>query len=421
MKTILIYSAKGGVGKTTCAAAISKFVAAHGCKVFVLDLDINTPSMDVMFENPHPDDNIWVASTGFLFDSLIFMDKSMITEYINKSLKDVYKVNPDYLIIDMPPSVSQVHIEVINRFRIGYLLFITHPTRLSISDVSRTINFFRERVNIGDKCAIIENMSLPNINNEYDIPCIAKIPIQDNLDGSNIHEVCIKQMNDIYNEIRKSVDVNKVAEIGNNMLYDESFDIDIKFNQRRGTKYVITATYDNGEVKEIYTNVIKFISVRTWETIKDFIISNNIRYDALIHYNTTEKISNVVNAFKNKDAAYFLVVRAPLTEIRLIPSEIGSCTFNKTSDSYYGIPTVQYQTSKGAVTLFPHEVTPLSFDDVQKIINEEKYIILTDGRYLPTKESLFNLMCMFGDMCGASEDILKIYDEWIKSNKNDKK
>lgn len=50
MKAIIIYSGKGGVGKTTTTANIARLLAKQGNKVFIIDADINTPSMNTEFE-----------------------------------------------------------------------------------------------------------------------------------------------------------------------------------------------------------------------------------------------------------------------------------------------------------------------------------------------------------------------------------
>lgn len=50
MKAIIVYSGKGGVGKTTTTANIARLLAEQGNKVFIIDADINTPSMNTEFE-----------------------------------------------------------------------------------------------------------------------------------------------------------------------------------------------------------------------------------------------------------------------------------------------------------------------------------------------------------------------------------
>lgn len=70
MKAIIIYSGKGGVGKTTTTANIARLLAKQGNKVFIIDADINTPSMNTEFEGDHPHEMIWVHSSEICFPSL---------------------------------------------------------------------------------------------------------------------------------------------------------------------------------------------------------------------------------------------------------------------------------------------------------------------------------------------------------------
>lgn len=77
MKSIIIYSGKGGVGKTTVTANLARLLASQGKKVFVIDADINTPSMNTEFDGEHPTDNIWVHSSGNIFQKFIYLEKSM--------------------------------------------------------------------------------------------------------------------------------------------------------------------------------------------------------------------------------------------------------------------------------------------------------------------------------------------------------
>jgi Mrp family chromosome partitioning ATPase len=49
MKVILVYSGKGGVGKTTTTVNIAQSLLEQGKRVAILDGDINTPSIPVYF------------------------------------------------------------------------------------------------------------------------------------------------------------------------------------------------------------------------------------------------------------------------------------------------------------------------------------------------------------------------------------
>jgi MinD-like ATPase involved in chromosome partitioning or flagellar assembly len=47
-KTIIIYSGKGGVGKTTTTANIARTLVKQGKRVLIIDGDINAPSKEIL-------------------------------------------------------------------------------------------------------------------------------------------------------------------------------------------------------------------------------------------------------------------------------------------------------------------------------------------------------------------------------------
>lgn len=160
MKAIIIYSGKGGVGKTTTTANIARLLAKQGNKVFIIDADINTPSMNTEFEGDHPHEMIWVHSSGNMFSKFIYLEKSMVRQYLELAKKKIHSINPDYVLIDTPPSVTNVHIELLSRVKVSYVLFVTQPTKLSNQSdgrylppketVQQCYNAFGIRVGLGD-------------------------------------------------------------------------------------------------------------------------------------------------------------------------------------------------------------------------------------------------------------------------------
>jgi MinD-like ATPase involved in chromosome partitioning or flagellar assembly len=198
MKAIIIYSGKGGVGKTTTTANIARLLAKQGNKVFIIDADINTPSMNTEFEGDHPHEMIWVHSSGNMFSKFIYLEKSMVRQYLELAKKKIHSINPDYVLIDTPPSVTNVHIELLSRVKVSYVLFVTQPTKLSNQDVLRTMDFFHERCGKVN-CGIVENMCYGTEHNEYPIRLVAQIPMQDNMNTENL-------LTNAYNEFQKIVD-----------------------------------------------------------------------------------------------------------------------------------------------------------------------------------------------------------------------
>lgn len=130
----------------------------------------------------------------------------------------------------------------------------------------------------------------------------------------------------------------------------------------------------------------------------------------------TERVGRVVNHFQNDDNAYFMVINAPNTEVHLITGEIGICSLLTGQRGHFELPRVSYQTSKGNVVLFPDEIMPVDINLLQQEINEG-YIMLSDGRYLPPKETVQQCYNAFGIRVGLGDNWEDIYDSWNKEMK----
>lgn len=149
-------------------------------------------------EGDHPHEMIWVHSSGNMFSKFIYLEKSMVRQYLELAKKKIHSINPDYVLIDTPPSVTNVHIELLSRVKVSYVLFVTQPTKLSNQDVLRTMDFFHERCGKVN-CGIVENMCYGTEHNEYPIRLVAQIPMQDNMNTENL-------LTNAYNEFQKIVD-----------------------------------------------------------------------------------------------------------------------------------------------------------------------------------------------------------------------
>ena len=414
MKAIIVYSGKGGVGKTTTTANIARLFAEQGNKVFIIDADINTPSMNTEFSGDHPEDNIWIHSSGNMFDNFIYLEKSMVRQYLELAKKKLRLNNPDFVLIDTPPSVTNVHIELLSRIKVSYVLFVTQPTKLSTKDVIRTMNFFHEKCG-KVKCGIVENMCYDNEKREYPIKLVAQIPMQDKMNTGNLLHNAKGEFQKIIDEVVSSESV-VLEEYSTENGYDESFDIvDMCLTGSRRSYVQHELKYDDGTEKTLNLPAPKFLSVRTWDKVRRYILYHDdigCNFDARIEKCNTEIIGRTVNHFKNDENAYFMVINAPNTEVHLITGEIGICSLLTGQKYHYEIPRVSYQTSKGSVVLFPDEVMPVDMELLQQQINEG-YIMLSDGRYLPPKETVECCYNAFGSRVGLLDGWEMIYDEWI--------
>lgn len=415
MKAIIVYSGKGGVGKTTTTANIARLLAEQGNKVFIIDADINTPSMNTEFEGEHPQENIWVHSSGNMFAQFIYLEKSMIRQYLESAKKKLKQIKPDFVLIDTPPSVTNVHIELLSRVKVSYILFVTQPTKLSNQDVLRTMDFFHEkcgRVN----CGVVENMCYDNEKREYPIKLVAQIPMQDKMNTDNLLLNAKSEFQKIVDEVATSESV-VMEEYSTENGYDESFDIvDMYLTGARSSYIAHELKYDNGTEKTLNLQVPKFLSVRTWDKVRHYIRNHDdtgFNFDARIDKCDERVVGRMVNHFKNDNNAYFMVINAPNTEIHLITGEIGICSLLTGQRYHYELPRVSYQTSRGNVVLFPDEIMPVDIDLLQQQINEG-YLMLSDGRYIPPKETVEQCFNAYGNRVGLLDGWERIYDDWMK-------
>lgn len=415
MRAIIVYSGKGGVGKTTTTANIARLLAEQGHKVFIIDADINTPSMNTEFEGEHPQENIWVHSSGNMFDKFIYLEKSMVRQYLEMAKRKLRTINPDFVLIDTPPSVTNVHIELLSRVKVSYVLFVTQPTKLSNQDVLRTMDFFHERCGRVN-CGVVENMCYDNEKRKYPIKLVAQIPMQDKMNTDNLLSNAKSEFQKIVDEVVTSESV-VLEEYSTQNGYDESFDIvDMSLVQGYRKHVQHELKYDDGTEKTLNLPAPKFLSVRTWDRVRRYIRNHDdtgFNFDARIDKCDTEIVGRTVNHFKNDENAYFMVINAPNTELHLITGEIGMCSLLTGQRYHYEIPRVSYQTGKGSVVLFPDEIMPVNMEMLQQMINEG-YVMLSDGRYLPPKETVEQCYNAFGSRVGLLDGWEKVYDEWLK-------
>lgn len=156
MKSILIYSGKGGVGKTTTTANLARVLSTKH-KVFVLDADVNTPSMNTIFPDPEPNENLMIESLGYQTEKMIYIENPMVRKYIREAIAKIKEFNPEFVLIDTPPSITDVHINLIDTIKVSGLIMVTQPNDLSVADVNRTSFFFKNKQI--DTIGIVENMS----------------------------------------------------------------------------------------------------------------------------------------------------------------------------------------------------------------------------------------------------------------------
>lgn len=390
MKVIIIYSGKGGVGKTTTTANIAKALSSQGNKVFILDADVNTPSMPVIFPNPEPNENLRVYSLGYATKSSIYVTDSAIRSYISECIDSINEFEPDYVLIDTPPSITDVHINLLDKVKPSGLLIVTQPNTLSVTDVNRTALFFQNRnVNI---IGIVENMCTKQEVNTYSWKVLGSIPFEKDFDFKNVYQNSMS----LYTDIAKSlVDLDAaIMENKKRQLFDETItEEDINF-------IPFKSRHD-----------LKFINLSTWNYVCDLISSTEASMcgsDRALMELTTERISRMLKVFERDERGYFMVTKAPCCGIQLITGEIGEGSLT-VAESYYGVPRIKYSTSQGEIVLFPYEIKPITNQELLENMSRG-FIATKDGRYLPPKEEVQEVYNAFGNRVGLKDDWEQTYD-----------
>ena len=170
--TVLISSAKGGVGKSTVAINLAFALQNLGLKIGILDADVYGPSLPKLInmnEKPKSEDgktmvpvekfNAQCMSMGFLVDEqtpMIWRGPMVISAIKTMTQKVLWK-DRDIIIIDMPPGTGDTQLTFAQEVKVDGAIIVSTPQDLALLDVKRGIQMFDKT---GVKIlGLIDNMS----------------------------------------------------------------------------------------------------------------------------------------------------------------------------------------------------------------------------------------------------------------------
>ena len=171
---LLVFSGKGGVGKTTVAANLALALSRRNLRVGALDVDIHGPNLAMMLgvegrkledldgsiRPVRVTDNLSVVSMSFLTagpDLPIIWRGPMKMKVIEQFLGDVEWGDLDWLVIDSPPGTGDEPLSVAQLVPATGAVIVTTPQDVSILDSRKAVVFAR-RLNL-KVLGIVENMS----------------------------------------------------------------------------------------------------------------------------------------------------------------------------------------------------------------------------------------------------------------------
>ena len=208
MKTILIASGKGGVGKTTVSIGIARALAKR-YSVGIYDADLMCPNgprllgmdegarvrVDDEMYYPVSFEGLLVFSTGFMLplDAVMTLEGDRRSALLKDFTSRLEWGEIDYLIVDLPPGTGDENIAVIESMPeiVGLVLVVTGKME-SLDDATRVVTMLNDLPEDVPIIGVVRNMAYVNcskcdehirlfddainVEEELEIPVIGELP-----------------------------------------------------------------------------------------------------------------------------------------------------------------------------------------------------------------------------------------------------
>jgi ATP-binding protein involved in chromosome partitioning len=175
---IAIASGKGGVGKSTITSNLAVALTKLGSKVGLIDADIYGPSVPTMFdcesEKPKVEQSknknwlvpierygVKIISIGFLApaNSAVVWRGPMASTALRQFITDCKWEELDYLLVDLPPGTSDIHLTLVQTVPLTGAVIVTTPQKVAILDAQKALMMFKQsQINV-PILGVIENMA----------------------------------------------------------------------------------------------------------------------------------------------------------------------------------------------------------------------------------------------------------------------
>lgn len=175
---IAIASGKGGVGKSTVSSNLAVSLAKTGAKVGLIDADIFGPSIPTMFNCEHEQPGVEkidgknmiipieqyqvkLMSIGFLSPpgNAVVWRGPMASSALKQFLGDTKWGELDYLLIDLPPGTSDIHLTLVQSVPVTGAVIVTTPQKVALADAVKGLMMFKQpQINV-PLLGLVENMA----------------------------------------------------------------------------------------------------------------------------------------------------------------------------------------------------------------------------------------------------------------------
>jgi ATP-binding protein involved in chromosome partitioning len=168
---IAVSSGKGGVGKSLIASTAALTLARWGLRVGLLDLDFTGPSTHLVLgigkSRPTEEEGIVPPQVhGVRYMSIVYYAGCRASPLrgadASNALIELLAVtrwgNLDFLIIDMPPGIGDITLDVVRLIKGVKFLVVTTPSKLAFETVGKLVSLLTE-LNV-PLLGVVENMKM---------------------------------------------------------------------------------------------------------------------------------------------------------------------------------------------------------------------------------------------------------------------
>lgn len=174
-KVIAISSGKGGVGKSLLASVLALALTKKGFRTGLFDIDFTSPTTHVVLgaANLSPKENKGLIPPkihGLKYMSLVFYigNRAMplrgadLSNVLVEMLATTLWGNLNFLVIDMPPGMNDLLLDVIKYVSKTHFLIVTTPSKMAFETVRRLLSLLKD---LGAPIlGVIENMKMDDSN-----------------------------------------------------------------------------------------------------------------------------------------------------------------------------------------------------------------------------------------------------------------
>jgi ATP-binding protein involved in chromosome partitioning len=170
---VAVSGGKGGVGKSLVASTLALILARKGFKVGLFDLDFTSPSthliLGVKGTQPKEEKGIIPPKVhGLQYMSIIYYSADYVTPLrgtdVSNALIELLSITKwehlDYLILDMPPGISDATLDMIRLINNIKFLIVTTPSQLAFETVKKLTSLLASmKIPV---IGLVENMKMDN-------------------------------------------------------------------------------------------------------------------------------------------------------------------------------------------------------------------------------------------------------------------